>query len=475
MSDGHSHGGGQGHGHSHGGGACGGDSSVVLERSDSQSAAWSGASNAAPLPRSAPAADATLEGEWARAEILYARVDAGHVDEAPLALAAFIRAAEVERRESVFSVGETVDDHPTASLKYLLGDYYVGSLLAREMPGESRAPALRRARAYMQRFIERTLSLHALPGGEDWRKEAGIGMRQESIDTALSDDEEEKEARRGVSSGGDSASTLALRRRAQLLQVNGGSGGGIDAGAARVAKIERFRRAQVCRKRLAVLAEERTRAAARLARSGGTDTAADGVGGGQTAAGGGVDDATEREWILLSIEAAARAAIDDLASFRAEAPLLALAAEARERELEILMREGGGGSASAAHIAMTQADSRAKARAGGSAGSGGPPPGDLSIDPRRPGLSITTIDPSFEIKSETVRASIFRSGHNAPTMGLEEWGAVVMDKTRDREAREKIQGERRVKTMEELIAEGIEDDEDLFDLATMRKRGFEDW
>lgn len=60
-------------------------------------------------------------------------------------------------------------------------------------------------------------------------------------------------------------------------------------------------------------------------------------------------------------------------------------------------------------------------------------------------------------------------------MGLDEWGAVVIEKTRAREAREAVQAANRVKSLEELEAEGLQDNNELHDAAVMRARRFEDW
>jgi hypothetical protein len=60
-------------------------------------------------------------------------------------------------------------------------------------------------------------------------------------------------------------------------------------------------------------------------------------------------------------------------------------------------------------------------------------------------------------------------------MSFEEWGDIVLDKTRAREAREAELAKAHVATLEELAAQGKEDDEAAYDAATMRKRGFEDW
>lgn len=60
-------------------------------------------------------------------------------------------------------------------------------------------------------------------------------------------------------------------------------------------------------------------------------------------------------------------------------------------------------------------------------------------------------------------------------MAMEDWGDVVMQRTREREAREAKQAEGRVATLTELAETGREDDVDAFDAATMRQRAFEDW
>ena len=60
-------------------------------------------------------------------------------------------------------------------------------------------------------------------------------------------------------------------------------------------------------------------------------------------------------------------------------------------------------------------------------------------------------------------------------MSMEEWGDIVMERTKERQDREAIQTQNRVATLEEIIEQGKEDDEALYDAAMYRKRGFEDW
>ena len=60
-------------------------------------------------------------------------------------------------------------------------------------------------------------------------------------------------------------------------------------------------------------------------------------------------------------------------------------------------------------------------------------------------------------------------------MSMAEWGDHVMGLTMDREAREKKLAARRVQSLEELAEQGLEDDHELTDAATIKKRAFEDW
>jgi len=58
---------------------------------------------------------------------------------------------------------------------------------------------------------------------------------------------------------------------------------------------------------------------------------------------------------------------------------------------------------------------------------------------------------------------------------MADWGDVVMSKTIEREARNKVQNSLRVLSLEELRERGEEDQMELLDAATVKKRVFEDW
>ena len=357
-----------GHGHSHG-------HNESAHESDAHDCADGGPLHVTRAP------EVTLSAEWIRAESLFHALEDGRCGDADAsaratenALAAFTRCDEWVRRAALFSSNEEVSDVSTLSLQFVLCDFYLGVLLSRTLPGPARMPAIRRARAHFCAFIERALRF--LPAGEDWRKAAGLDADEESDDDASA----ATGGGRGVGESMEGARRRVLRAR----------GGGADPGAARAAKIERYRRTQACKARLAALTEERARGDAR-----GVDDedAPDGVGSRASVAGGGLDDDRSRDVLLCSIELAARRVIDELAAIAVETPLLMHAERARDDA----PRAGGGGGA--------VSDARTPMRGGG------PPPNDMSVAPDRPGLSLTHIDPTFQITSEVFKATIFQQGH----------------------------------------------------------------
>lgn len=105
----------------------------------------------------------------------------------------------------------------------------------------------------------------------------------------------------------------------------------------------------------------------------------------------------------------------------------------------------------------------------------GVPADDITRDPNRPGLKVTHINPSFEIKEETIKAGIFRPGWNLPTKNLEDWGVQVKQITEERDKRMAEQSKEQIRSLQNLIETGEEDNEKLYDLATMKEREFEDW
>lgn len=389
-----------------------------------------GAAEAAPAPAHSPSVPAavappssvpetSLALEFSRAQQLYQHIDTGegecelhsvpkHVDDA---LRAFLRCDVAVRRERVFSANEELEDIHTELLQYLLIDHYIASLRQRLM--DKRADQLKLSRVGHEAFLERCLRLGILPATE-----------------------------------------------ADMYPLDGEHK--VDGNALRQHKIDRFKRNAVAKKRLAELAAIGAARAAAIKKAGGEET--DGVSSTLSAAGGTMDEEARREHVLLTLQVACRQSADDILSINQELPLLA-----HRAALEAAAASGdghasrGGSSAGGASGAGSAASARMTgvAASGGAGGrspaseaedprlphrsrfggpaqfAGGPPPDDISIQPDRPGLQITRIDPTFAIKREVVKAGVFDLDHRPPTMTLEEWGEVVADKTRAREARVK--------------------------------------
>lgn len=268
----------------------------------------------------------------------------------------------------------------------------------------------------------------------------------------------------------------------------------MDPTTDRAAKIARFKANAAAQKRLRELAEMNARSARVAKLTGGGLAAAeaeDGVSGaGSGAVAGGVDDDVRRETVMLTLAVSTRQCVDDLRSISQEAAVLAHVAQAAGASTG---SSGGAADSSAAHAARAAADARlgaatrakfAEAAAAGGHGlspaqyiARGPAPDDPSVDPRRPGLEVTRIGPTMEVRRETVKAAVFQFDHIRPSVALEDWGDTVLGRMHEREAREKAQAAARPKTMKELQEAGIEfeDDPDAHDNAQARARAFDDW
>jgi len=257
-----------------------------------------------------------------------------------------------------------VEDVPTGHLKYLLVEYYLASLLLREGGGNlsgTRAAILREARLGFEAFVRVCAAMGAIsPSEASW----GAILKDEGSRGSLADSD--------IGSEGSS------RKR--------------DPALLRAEKIERFKRSQAVKRRLAELSSIHSTAMA--GGRGGKDLE-DGVGGRGSAAGGGGDEDTLREMALLSLSVAAYSALDEVSGIDSELPLLK-----HKASLESESGQGGRGG-----LARQAWDPRMKPP------NDGPPPGDISIDPDRPGLQITRIDPTWTVQKETIKADIFKSGH----------------------------------------------------------------
>lgn len=365
------------------------------------------------------------------------------------ALDAFLRVAQMIRRESIFSGDESLADVQTAHLPLLLAEFYIARLrqqapASAHTPGDmarTRLTSLRTARGELEGFLAQALSLRGLVpadeakaigladmapylaevyGGSFARREgAGVGggsgfsgvggdgsggLGSSLRARRAAEDAEEAESARDYS-------TIAAKRAGAAAAIAGAArvGPRIDPSTARMQKIERFKRSAAGTKRLRELAAIHARRV-EAARRRGMDVSAaleaaelDGIGGSGSGAGSaaGTDEESRREMAILALQGAVRQALDDLASLAQELPLLAhMVAAADERD-----RAGAAAGGAGAGAGSAGGDGRARDRgaAAGGAGAGdaaaaadgrpsdfsgrtGPPPGDPSIDPSRKGL-----------------------------------------------------------------------------------------
>ena len=82
-------------------------------------------------------------------------------------------------------------------------------------------------------------------------------------------------------------------------------------------------------------------------------------------------------------------------------------------------------------------------------------------------MNIIKIGTDLSVTRETIKASVFRPWWNLPSRSMEDYAEEEMYHMR--EAEKARENERKPdKRMKELIEEGLEDDEELFDKATMR-------
>jgi hypothetical protein len=476
----------------------------------SAAAAAAAAASSSGLDSSEPALldrapSASLRLEFSRAEQLYQHIEGedsssaggpayacldhsvdAHVRDA---LRAFLSCAVLVRREGVAaSRGETLEDINTEDIRYLLVEFYIASL--RGKATERRRENLALARLGFEAFIETAARVGAIPPAErralglpaeldgDRGETGGVRLRGTGVGVGGEGEEENVEDERAGGRGAGSSSTRAGAGTLAGGRVGGGSL--IKSSELRGQKIERFRRNQAAKKRLAELAAHHKREADAIRRAMGRGedegALADGVGGrgslagGGGGGGGGPDEESLREMATLAVAIAARTAADEILAIEQELPLLAhaerMAAERTDAREKGGVRRGPGGRG--------EDDGRGSS-ASSSSEVGGPPPDDMSVRPDRPGLEVTHIDPTFTARRETIKAEVFRQGHRAPTMGLEEWGGVVMDIAGARQEREREQAQHHVATLAELREQGREDETEAYDKATARQRAYDDW
>jgi hypothetical protein len=198
------------------------------------------------------------------------------------ALTAFLRCADMIRREAVFSRNEELHDVPTGSIQYLLCEFYIASLRQRApvsaaAPGDLARPRLaqlKAAKSELEAFLAQCYGVRGLiddaeavaiglldivpylaelygvertpSGGAAGSRKAGSGEGEEDGDRDYS------------TNVVSSRAATALSARATAAAAGGG--GRVDPGALRQQKIERFKRNTAASKRLRELAALNARA-----------------------------------------------------------------------------------------------------------------------------------------------------------------------------------------------------------------------
>lgn len=113
-------------------------------------------------------------------------------------------------------------------------------------------------------------------------------------------------------------------------------------------------------------------------------------------------------------------------------------------------------------------------------------PKSLHADPSRPGINVVRMNKvGSQITStkETIKADVFKPHVPPPTMTLEEFGRLEMEDALQRQRKENEQKEMQKQEGADasrrryghLLSEGLEDDADLVDKATINDREWDDW
>lgn len=241
----------------------------------------------------------SLDMEWSRAEALFHHIEnedsSFECDEHDIgkhcveALAAFMKCSKMIREADLYpSSNEIVEEIETENLKYLLVNFYIGKLQQMDT-GNAAGPArrlenIKSARLSFENFVELVCRIGViLPNERD-----SLGFAQ-LLDQGKGESEDN--------------SDRSNRHRS------------MDPNAMRMAKIERFRRNQAAKKRLAQIADTSAREALRrraaIKRGFVESEITDGVGSVTGGVGGALDPETRREQLLLALETSAREAVDE--------------------------------------------------------------------------------------------------------------------------------------------------------------------
>eukprot|EP01031_Cornospumella_fuschlensis_P030560 gene30560-36933_t len=165
----------------------------------------------------------------------------------------------------------------------------------------------------------------------------------------------------------------------------------------------------------------------------------------------------QRELYLLTLQSYARDAIDDLELLREELMMLAMRAQE--------------------HAVLEERSEKNERRGEPANQQSLVPPGSKALDPNRPGIEITKtykVGDQIIMSRDTVKAQVFGDRIAPPTMSLEEFADLEMQQALEREQRQQ-EGDGATKRYQQLLQEGLEDDADLVDAATVKDREWDDW
>ena len=90
------------------------------------------------------------------------------------------------------------------------------------------------------------------------------------------------------------------------------------------------------------------------------------------------------------------------------------------------------------------------------------------------GLEVTKIGADGSVRRETFKAEVFRQGWRPPTMSLEELAEIEYRDAMARQKKEAEVGEKDLK-YKQLEEQGLEDDMERVDKASVRDRDWDDW
>ncbi len=424
------------------------------------------APHAAPSP--AGSLSAAYDAAVAAHRALTAGAGAGDQPAVAACAALFAQCAARIRADATFSSNETLRDLSTRRLSYLLVPFRRAELqdLVRvdmsDGPGP-RLALLRQADVYLEVFLQRCVAYGIAEGPEAERFAAYLESNR-GRDDGDEDDDDDGGGGGGGGGGGNTRSAGPRRQRVGGPSAAAPGGARASAETHRELKIQSFQRQKLAKQRIDEILRIRERRKRR--QRGGRRQGPTGGGAGReeeepVEEDEGDDDAheLERELMLLLVQSAVRDALDALDSHQRELPMLAHMAKMM-----------GGRSGASARDA---ADPRTKARREAARQRA-----SREAYANRPGLSLTHIGPDGSVTREQLKAQVFRPGHRAPTMSLEELAEIEVADAKARKARQdaaEADPNRPGMKIKQLEEAGKEDDMALVDKATERDRQWDDW